>query len=146
MSNNPFANYEVRIPKRYSDKIKSFCVTGVAHTSRELTPFDRQVDFWYFSVLVAVKKKLTPVNIDAKDTVNIVQGTIFSRDPYRITYLQAIYLSFTNDVEGISDSRKVFDFALSFANAGMPHVIQLLDDSEGKPLWNILDYIETEVS
>lgn len=142
MSDNPFSNFEVRIPTRYSDQLKKFCVTSSSNQSRELSPFERQVDFWYFAFLIAVKKGLQPEHFDLKDTTNITPATILSRDPYRITYIQAVFLSITNDINSMTEDKRVFDFASELAYAGIPHLIQILDDSDDKPLWNILEQIE----
>lgn len=138
MTENPFSTFEIRIPKVYSEQVKRFC----SLSGGELTPFERQVDFWYFAFLYAVKNKLRPAPCDIKDTVNVIAGSILSRDPYRISHIQAAYLSITNDVNSLAEDRKVFEFATALANAGIPHVIQILSDSDTKPLWNILDAIE----
>ena len=144
MSDNPFSGFNVEMPKKYADQIKRFCVTGASSTSGDLTPFDRQVDFWFCAFVLAVKKELTPV--EEQDTYNVTAASILSTDPYRVTHIQAVYLSFTKDVTGLADNRKVFDFAINLANAGIPLLIQILDDNDQKPLWNILDEIETMMS
>lgn len=142
MSDNPFSNYEIRIPKRYSEQVKRFCFTSGSNQNRELSPFERQVDFWYFAFLIAVKKGLKPESYDSKDMVNITPATILSRDPYRVTYLQAVYLSITNNIDNLAEHKLVFDFASELAYAGIPYLIQILDDSDDKPLYNTLDLIE----
>ncbi len=138
MVDNPFSNYEIRIPRKHSEQVKRFC----SMSGGELTPFERQVDFWYFSFIYAVKNKLRPVVHDTKDMVHVISGSILSRDPYRVSHIQAVYLSITNDINSMAEHRKVFDFATELANAGIPHIIQILSDSDNKPLWNILDAIE----
>ena len=144
MSDNPFSGYNIEIPRKYDEQVKRFCMTSGGNKSRETSPFDRQVDFWFCAFCLAVKMKLSPAV--EKDTYNAVSGAILSTDPYRITYLQTVYLAITEDLEGLSNHRKVMDFSLSLANAGIPYLVQILDDTEQKPLWNILDEIETHVS
>lgn len=141
MSENPFSNFNIEMPKKYDEQIKNYCMTGGAGKSREQAPFDRQVDFWYCSFLLSIKQKLTPIL--EKETYNVIAGTILSVDSYRITHIQAAYLAITDDFDGLAENRKVFDFALGMANAGIPKLLQILSDTDQKPLWNILDEIES---
>lgn len=143
MSDNPFVNFEIRIPKLYSDKVKKFCSTGGDGNNPELSPFKRQVDLWFFAFVYAVKKGIKPEIVSTKDTVNVINGVILSEDSaYRVSYIQAVYLSYFKDVSKLVEHRAVFDFASSLANAGLPYVLQILDDSDGRPLFNIFDEIE----
>ncbi len=144
MSENPFSGYNIEIPRKYDDQVRRFSATGGGSKTREISPFDRQVDFWFAAFVIAVNKGLAPV--EEKDTYNAVSGAILSSDSYRITYIQAVYLAITQDLEGLASHRKVMDFALGMANAGMPILIQILSDTEQRPLWNILDEIEMSVS
>jgi hypothetical protein len=143
MSDNPFSNFNIDIPRKYSEKIKSYSATGGGSGSRELCPFERQVDFWYCAFLLAVNKELSPVI--EKDTYNATGATILTTDPYRIIHIRATFLSISKDLAGLADNKKVFDFAMGMANAGIPLLIQILDDDEQKPIWNILDEIESRV-
>jgi hypothetical protein len=143
MSNNPFSNFNIEIPNKYSEQVKRYCMTGGNSGSRELAPFERQVDFWYCAFILAVKKELSPTV--EKDTYNVTPATILSTDSYRITHIQAVYLSISKDISGLADNKRVFDFASGLANAGMPILIQILNDTDQKPMWNILDEIEVSV-
>jgi hypothetical protein len=140
MSENPFSNFDIEMPKKYDEQIRVYCMTGGAGKSREQSPFDRQIDFWYCAFLLAVKHKLSPVL--EKDTYKVIAGTILGTDSYRITHIQAAYLAITEDFDGLADNRKVFDFALTMANAGIAKLLQVLGDTDQKPLWNILDEVE----
>lgn len=142
MSFNPFASYNVVMPSKYQDKIKSFCQTDRSSSgSYQMSPFKRQIDFWYCSFVLAVRKNLEP--IDEKDVYNFTPASILSTDEYRITHIQAVYFAINDDLESLADHRKVFNFAIQMANAGIPYLIQILDDSDGKPLWNLLDSLES---
>lgn len=143
MAENPFSGYNIDIPKKYDEQVRRFSATGGGNKSREISPFDRQVDFWFCAFVLAIKKGLSPV--EEKETYNAVSASILSSDSYRTTYIQAVYLAITKDIEGLANHRKVMDFALARANAGMPVLIQILDDTEQRPLWNILEEIEMSV-
>jgi hypothetical protein len=141
MSENPFSNYNIDIPKIYQEDIKSFSRTGGTITNYELAPFERQIDFWYCAFMIAVKKNLAPVK--GEDTYNATSASILSSNPSRITHIQAVFLSLHNDLSALADHRRVFEFALQMANAGIPHLIQILKDTEDRPIWNILDELES---
>ena len=141
MSENPFAGYNVEIPKKYTDEIKKYCQTAGGKVTFEFAPFNRQIDFWYFAFLYSVKKGLEPVT--EPDTSNITPASILSSNQYRITHIQLVFLGSTQDIELLANHRKVFDFALHMANAGIPYVLQLLNDQEDRPLWSLLDSVET---
>lgn len=141
MANNPFAAFNVEIPKKYADEVKKFCKTGGGKVSYEFAPFNRQVDLWYFSFIYAVKNKLEPVV--EKDTSNITPASILSTNTYRITHIQLAFLANSESIEELANHRKVFDYALSKANAGFPHILQILKDPDDRPIWAVLDEIES---
>ena len=141
MEQNPFASFNVEIPKQYTEQVKTYCKTGSIHESVEYAPFDRQVDMWYFAFLYALKKGLDPKQ--EKETSNITAASILSTDSYRISHIQLAYLGYHKSIEDLSNHRKVFNFALEMANAGLPYLINLLKNDEQRPIWNCLDEIES---
>jgi len=143
MSENPFASYNIEIPKKYSEEIKQYCKTAGNKVSYEFAPFERQVDFWYFAFLYAVKKGLKPTS--EPDTSNITPASIFGNDPYRISHIQMAFLGEHKDLAELSNHRKVLDYALQMANSGIPYVLQILKDPEERPLWSLFDEIESHI-
>jgi len=144
MSVNPFASFNVELPRKYSEDIKKYCKTGGGGVSLEYAPFSRQVDFWYFAFLHAVQERLTPVI--EKDTVNITPASILSTDPYRISHIQLAYFAIAENIDALANHRKVFDFSLQMANAGIPFVLQILSCDDDKPLWNLIEQIEAVIA
>ncbi|WP_144079977.1 hypothetical protein [Haliea salexigens] len=144
MADNPFSSYNVEIPKKYAEDVKKFCKTAGGKATFEYAPFKRQVDFWYFCFLLAVQKELEPA--PERDTSNITPASILSGDSYRITHIQLAYLGHNNDLSALADHRGVFDYALNMANAGMPYALQILNDPDDKPLWALLDDVETKLA
>lgn len=140
MEQNPFASFNVEIPRQYAEQVKSYCKTGSNQDSLEFAPFDRQVDMWYFAFLYALKKQLSPKQ--EKDASNVTFASILSTDSSRIAYIQLAYLGYYNSIEDLSNHRKVFNFAQEMANAGLPYIINLLKNDEQRPIWNCLDEIE----
>ena len=140
MSDNPFASYQIEVPRKYGDQIKSYCKTGGSGVTYEFAPFDRQVDFWYFSLLYAVKNGLSPEK--ETDTSNITYGTILADDSYRIPHILLMFLGNFGSIQELSNYRKVFNYANSMAHAGIPYVLQILSDEDDRPLWGLLEEIE----
>ncbi|MDP1773617.1 MAG: hypothetical protein Q8L15_15200 [Methylobacter sp.] len=138
MSANPFASFEIHLPKKYQESVKKYCRTGNKETP-ESAPFERQVDFWFMAFLIAVNKKLDPVK--DLDTYNATAAHIL--DAKRISLMQLAVLGITERFEIISEHREVFNYCLELANAGMPHLIQVLNDPEDRPLWAILSEVES---
>lgn len=138
MSANPFASFEIRLPSKYQESIKKYCRTG-SKESPELAPFERQVDLWFMALLIAVNKELEPVK--EQETYNATAAHIL--DPKRINFMQLVVLGITEKFEILADPRVVFNYCLELANAGMPDLIQVLNDPEDRPLWAILTELES---
>lgn len=140
MSNNPFASFEINIPTKYQDSVKKYCRTGNTDAKAIEAPFDRQIDFWFMAFLIAVNKGLAPVK-DSK-TYTVITGSIFDRDPKRVSFMQLTVLGITEKFEMLSDHRAVFNYCVELANAGIPELIQILSDPDDLPLWSILGELE----
>ncbi len=140
MTNNPFASYNIEIPNKFRDSALKYCKTGGQQSTPEFSPFERQVDFWFMAFLIAVNKKMSPIK--GTDTYNATNAAIFSTDSNRVALLQLSVLGLTKDFDKLADHRWVFDYCLGLANAGMPHLIQILSDPDDRPLWSILAEFE----
>lgn len=137
---NVFASYDVVMPSVYQEKIKAFVSTGSTNQSRENSPFDRQVDFWYMAVCIAFHKGLDPIK--EKDTYKATSAEILSRNSYRVPQMQMIALSISEDIEVLNDPKKMFDICVGLANAGVPVLLNILSDPDSSPLWNIFTELE----
>lgn len=144
MSTNPFASYNIELAEAYGDKIRSYCGTGGKGLSSEIAPFERQVDFWFAAFIVGTVESLG-LEKPAK-TYSATQAHILSSNPERIIYIQAVYLAETNNLEGLANPRDIWDFASQRAHAGVSRLIQILSDADEKPMWNLLDSIENNLS
>ncbi len=143
MSSNPFASFNIEIPTKYREAVIKYCRTGGKdkENTPEFSPFERQVDMWFTAFLIAVNKELDPMK--ETDTYKATDATILSTDQKRVSYLQLAVLGLTNDFSIISKDREVFEYCLGLANAGFPYLIQALDDPDERPLWSVLDLMES---
>lgn len=137
---NPFSNYQITIPKQFSDGVKDFCRQSNTKSVLDYVPFNRQVDFWYFSFLYAHKLGKDPYKYPDSELTNIIQGSILS--DYHVIHMQMVYLSHSLNIESLQEPREIFRYVSELAHAGIPHVINLLKDAEDKPLFNLLGEIE----
>ncbi|SHE19777.1 hypothetical protein [methanotrophic endosymbiont of Bathymodiolus puteoserpentis (Logatchev)] len=147
MSNNPFTAFPIDIPKKYQEAIKKYCKTGEAREGKqekwkpEFTPFERQVDFWFMAFLIAVNKELEPIK--GTDTYTPISGEILSRDPKRADFMRLVVLGITEKFDILADNKAIFNYCIGLANAGIPYLIQILEDPDDRPLWAILGELES---
>ncbi len=137
---NIFAQYQIPMPSSSQDKIKNYVSTGTQNQSRENAPFNRQIDFWYMAMCIAFNKGLTPIK--EKNTYNAITAEILSRNPYRVSQIQMIAISITNDIEVLNNPKEMLDICINLANAGIPLLLSVLGDTDATPLQNIFDELE----
>ncbi|WP_290653588.1 hypothetical protein [Idiomarina sp.] len=137
---NIFAQYQIEMPKAYQEQIRNFVSTGSQNQSRENSPFDRQIDFWFMALCLAFNKGLTPMK--EKNTYNAITAEILNRNPHRVAQMQMIALAETEDPNILLDPKRMLDLCVGLANAGIPMLLKILSETEATPLWNI--YYELE--
>jgi len=140
MTNNPFAMYNIEIPNKYRESVLKYCKTGGQKNTVEFSPFERQVDFWFMAFLIALNQGLEPIS--EVDTYNATNGAILGTDPQRVGLMQLSVLGKTKNFDKLSNNRWVFDYCSSLAYAGMPKLIQILNDPDDRPLWGLLMEVE----
>lgn len=141
MSFNPFASYNIEIPVCYRESVLKFCRSGGNKSTTDFAPFDRQVDFWFIAFVIAINKKLKPEK--HSDTYKATDASILTTDAERVGFLQISALGYSGEIEILKDTRKLFEICLELANAGMPHLIQILENPDDRPLWALMDELES---
>lgn len=137
---NIFAQYQIEMPKVYQDRIKNFVSTGSQNQSKENSPFERQIDFWFMALCLAFNKGLLPSK--EKETYNAITAEILSRNPFRISQMQMIAIATTEDPNILLEPKKMLDICIGLANSGIPLLLEILSDTESSPLWNMYYYLE----
>jgi len=136
---NPFQAIDITVPVEFHSEVKRYCQPGAIDDC----PFPRMVDLWFFAICVAVRHGLDPADISKYgDTIKIIDGQIYSSDPWRVDTLMLISIRASNDVEVVSEPRKMMALANGLAVAGLPTVIEMLKEGGAEPIWNISDAIE----
>ena len=136
---NPFQAIDIIIPVEFHEVFTRYCQRE-AKLNIDNSPFPRMVDLWYLAVCVAIRLGLDPVlNLAKRDTRKIIDGSIFSSDPWRVHVLMLIAVGKSGDVQIVSQPRKMMTLANGLAVAGLPNVIEMLKEGADEPIWNLSD-------
>ena len=138
---NPFQAIDINVPVEFHEVFTRYCQTS-GNAIIDQSPFPRMVDLWFLSVCVAARLGLEPADIDKYETRKIIDGSIFSSDPWRVDTLMLIAIGKTGDVEIVSEPRKIITLANGLAVVGLPKVIEMLKDGDDEPIWNLSDAVD----
>jgi hypothetical protein len=141
---NPFQSIDINLPNEYREVLDIYCQTGkeAKRSIIDKTPFPRMVDMWFLSLAIATRKKLKPIDLSKKKTYKVIDGAIFSSDPWRINMIMLLCIGFEDDIEIVNDPRRMMKIASGLAVAGLPYVIDMLKDQKTEPIWNLSYSIE----
>lgn len=138
---NPFQGIDVNVPVGFHGAFERYCQRG-ADVVIDQSPFPRMVDLWFLSVCVAARMGLNPADTTKDETRKIIDGSIFGSDPWRVHTLMLVAIGTTGDVQIVCEPRKMMALANGLAVAGLPTVIDMLQDGDAEPIWNLSDGIE----
>ncbi len=139
---NPFQAIDINVPVEFHEAFTRYCQRS-ANPVMDQSPFPRMVDLWFLSVCVATRLGLAPADVATHDTRKIIDGSIFGNDPWRVDTLMLIAIGKTGDIRIVSDPRKMMTLANGLAAAGLPRVIEMLQDGSAEPIWNLSDAVDT---
>lgn len=131
ISSNPFLNAEVNAPKEYQQFFQRYSQTTGAGSVAELDrkPFQRMVDFWFLAICVAVNKGLEPVEFEDSQTYKAIDGAAISNPEWRIDALKLIAVAESGDPNIVTEGRRMMKIANGLAFAGMPVLIDILEEN-----------------
>jgi hypothetical protein len=126
------------VPVEFRDDFARFCQTG-SRTAIDQSPFPRMVDLWFLAVCVASRMGLKPIESSRGATYKIIDGSIFSNDPWRIHALMLVASATAKSINVVGESRRMLGIANGLAIAGLPRVMEMLKNGDAEPIWNISD-------
>ena len=138
---NPFQAIDVNVPVKFHEAFTQYCQRS-ADSVINRSPFPRMVDLWFLSVCVAARLGLQPEDVSSYETRKIIDGSIFSSDPWRVHTLMLIAIGKTGDVRIVSEPSKMMALASGLAVAGLPKIINMLEEGKEEPIWNLSDAID----
>ena len=139
--NNPFRNMQIISPITQRDDYDHYCQTGQG-AKADKTPFPRKVDLWFAGLSLASRKKLVPIDLKKKETVNIIRGYIFDTDGWQAQAIMLIAIAVEGNLEVVLNPGRMMGIANGLAAAGVPEIIKMLNDGHQSPIWNLSDAFE----
>ncbi len=79
----------------------------------------------------------------ATEVIELIDGGILARDPWRIDMLMLLAVSKHNDEQIVSEPRKMISLANSLAAAGIPKVTEMLKKGGGEPIWSSSEAVDS---
>lgn len=135
---NPFQNSDLNVPSDLHDAFTRYCGSGTVDES----PFPRMVDMWFLAMCLAARDGLKPADMSKLKTTKIIDGAIFSSDPWRVQVLMLVAVAQSGEVDIVADPRRMIVLLNGLAVAGLPALIEMIKDGEAEPIWNLSDGIE----
>lgn len=139
---NLFAGQDISISEDFRERIEGVVqLRGGRSASAVHQPFHRNVDVWFFAIMLAVKKGLKPTMPTGK-TYKAAEGVVLASDPWRSPALTLLAIAEKDDVAIIDSASEMMRIANAYAHAGFPALFSLLD-SRGDD--TALDYLCDEI-
>ena len=142
MMGNPFAGLEITIDDDFRERIDAVVQLREGKGASPVhQPFRRNIDIWFFALMLAVKRGLKPVPPSGK-TYKAAEGVVLGSDSWRPTAMTLLAIAETGKAEIVDSPSEMMRIANAYAHAGLPLVFSLLDERGDD---SALDYLCDEV-
>ncbi|UOR07889.1 hypothetical protein LCM18_06405 [Qipengyuania flava] len=142
MMDNAFAGLDIVIDEDFRERVETLVQLREGKSASALhQPFRRNVDIWFFAIMLAVKKGLKPTPPKGK-TYKAAEGVVLGSDSWRPTALTLLAIAESGKAEIVDSPGEMMRIASSYAHAGLPLVFSMLDQRGDD---TSLDYICDEV-
>ena len=138
---NPFSNTTLSYPLDQRKFYYQYCRPS-STSDVEASPFPRPVDLWFAGLSVAARKKLKPVGLTGQRWSGLERGITFDSDSWRVQIVMLVAIAVEDDVEVVADPNRMMAVANRLAAAGVPYVVQMLEEGGAEPIWNLSDALE----
>ena len=141
---NEFASTDIHLPEKFQEYFHAYCLTRAegSRNNPEDSPFPRMVDMWFLALCVAVKEGLRPALDVQGKTYKAIEGVVFGSDSWRSNALMLLALAHSGNVEVLDKPHDMMRIANSYALAGLPRLITILEERESDAA---LDYLSDVV-
>jgi hypothetical protein len=139
--NTSFAGVEVNAPVEFREFFQRYSQSTGASSVADLDrkPFPRMVDFWFLAICIAVKLKLKPVDLEGRDTYKAIEGSAVISPEWRADALRLIAISESGQTDIVQDPRRMMRIANGLAFAGMPRLIEILEQNPDDEMFGLSD-------
>jgi len=123
---NPFDRSDL-----YLDSKHHLVISDAVNRSDVEKPFRRFVDAWWLGLCIGVHRNdRKPFN---GETIKFNDGAIFSSDPWRITHLQLLGLTWSG-AEALGQPNQIIQAANEYANGGIEWVVSTIHGQPNRTL------------
>ncbi len=139
---NPFTETTLSYPIEQRNFYRQYC--RPSSTSRvDDSPFPRMVDLWFAGLSIAARKRLEPIGLTGQRWSGLEKGYNFDReDNWCVQIVMLVAIAVEGDVEVVSDPNRMMAIANRLAAAGVPYIVQMLEEGGEAPIWNLSDALE----
>ena len=142
---NPFTSTQILYPDDQRDYYQMYAQPS-GPTNVDRSPFPRMVDFWWAGLSLAARNETPPENLTGRQMVHMTDGGTLDRDSWRVQFIMLISLSIIGDIEIVTRPAEMMNIANGLAAAGVPHVVEMLQDGGQDPIWNLSEALEKMLS
>jgi len=144
---NPFSGLDINIADDFRERLESYVQRREGRSASPVhQPFNRNVDIWFFAIMLAVQEGLKPVPPKG-NTYKAAEGNVLGSDDWRPIVLTLLAIAETYDAEIVDSPGEMLRIANGYAHAGFPRLFQMLEErGEDTALDYLSDHIEELVS
>ena len=145
---NAFAATDIHLPDKFQEYFHAYCLTRTegSRNNPEDSPFPRMVDMWFLALCIAVKEDLKPEFDTKGKTYKAIEGVVFGSDSWRSNALMLLAIAHSGDIEITDRPHEMMRIANSYALAGLPRLIAILDKREGDTALDCLSDVVSDLA
>ena len=120
--------HTLRLPHKHNTDVQRYVLAHQTAATHDRAPFRRQLDFWAFSVGVALARDLTPLDGPSSKWGNKFVDTRNVEMPKELCDLLGVaaFHHLGIEHEGINDPAQIIEIGNRLAGAGCPAVLEQL--------------------
>ncbi|SFO57983.1 hypothetical protein SAMN03159463_02341 [Mesorhizobium sp. NFR06] len=131
MAENPFAGQDVTVSDNYRTHFETYVQRREGKGARpEHQPFDRNVDFWFAAICVAVRNGIKPSPPTGK-TYKAAEGVALGSPEWRPTALTLLAIAENGDASIVDRPGEMMRIANAYAHVGFPELLEILESRGG---------------
>jgi hypothetical protein len=140
---NLFAGLDIVISDEFRNEIDQYVQRREGQRATPLNqPFNRNVDIWFFAIMLAVKKGIKSREINGR-SYKAAEGVVLGSDSWRPTALTLLAIGLSDDPQIVDRPGDMMRIANSYANAGFPLLFSMLGErGDDTALDHLCDEIE----
>ncbi|RWP03133.1 hypothetical protein [Mesorhizobium sp.] len=144
MAENLFAGQDVTVSDVYRKHFDTYVQRREGKSARpEHQPFDRNVDFWFAAICVAVRKGIKP-SAPAGKTYKAAEGVALGSPEWRPAALTLLAIAENGDASVVDRPGEMMRIANAYAHVGFPELLEILEGRGGDTaLDHLSEAIET---